>query len=235
MVEPIRESHSTGSGRGWWRGDPHGGERQLLARTDLELVDVPPVDGPRQPRAAQHQPVRPRDGGDHPDAVHVLAAHPGPDLAVAEPHHPLVAEPHPPLDAGDPADQVGAAVPDRHHVQDGHPAGGRGVRRLEGGAVADVPAGAGDLLVLRGPEQPAPVLRTAQQRGEAGVRVEARQAQPVHRAVLADQRGRAGVAEHGVVLDRERHGVTVAVGTTPVARHRQRVSAVPARAVGAGR
>ena len=46
-----------------------------------------------------------------------------------------------------------------------------------------------------------PCSGVAEQRGEARARVEARQAQPVDRAVAADQRGRLGVADERVVLD----------------------------------
>ncbi len=84
-------------------------------------------------------------------------------------------------------------------------AGLGGVRRLQRGTVADVAAGAHRRAVRRS-QQPAAVLRTAEQGGEAGGGVEAGQAQPVDRAVLADQGRRPGVAEHGVVLDRQRHG-----------------------------
>src|SRR5204863_3896882 len=54
-------------------------------------------------------------------------------------------------------------------------------------------------------DEPAPVLRRAEERGEAGSRVEARDAQPVDRAVAADQRGRLVVADERVVLERQRH------------------------------
>src|SRR5215208_2956352 len=54
-------------------------------------------------------------------------------------------------------------------------------------------------------DQPPPVTLVAQQRGEAGPRIEAREAEPVDRAVAADQRGRVRVADERVLLDPLRH------------------------------
>jgi hypothetical protein len=48
---------------------------------------------------------------------------------------------------------------------------------------------------------PVTVIGVAEQGRETGLGVEARQAQPVHRTVRADQRGRLHVADDGVVLD----------------------------------
>ena len=47
----------------------------------------------------------------------------------------------------------------------------------------------------------AAVLARAEQRREAGIRVEARPAQPVDRAIAADQRGALAVADQRVVFD----------------------------------
>ena len=57
---------------------------------------------------------------------------------------------------------------------------------------------------LGGGDAPAPVVRRADQRGKAGRAVEARPAQPVDRAVAADQRGTVAVADHRVILDPRR-------------------------------
>ena len=56
------------------------------------------------------------------------------------------------------------------------------------------------------------VVVGAEQPGEAGRGVEVRQAEPVHRAVGADQRRRAAVADQRVVLDRQRHSTDSRVG-----------------------
>jgi len=54
-------------------------------------------------------------------------------------------------------------------------------------------------------EEPAPVFRLAEQRGEAGAGIEAREATPIDRPVTADQRGRLQVPDQRIVLD-PRHG-----------------------------
>ncbi len=59
---------------------------------------------------------------------------------------------------------------------------------------------------IRRPEAPTAVLGVAEKRAEHGCRVESRHAEPVDRAVVADQRGRAAVPDDGVLLDRLRHG-----------------------------
>ena len=56
-----------------------------------------------------------------------------------------------------------------------------------------------DLAARR--EQPAAVLLVPEQRGEAGARVEAREAEPVDRAVPPDERRGLQVADQAVVLD----------------------------------
>ena len=52
---------------------------------------------------------------------------------------------------------------------------------------------------------PATVVLVAEDRGEAGSGVEPGQAEPVDRAVPADQRRGVLVTDDGVVLDRQRH------------------------------
>ena len=54
-------------------------------------------------------------------------------------------------------------------------------------------------------DAPVAVALVAEQRGEAGVGIEARQAQPVDRAVAGDQRAGQHVADEPVVLDRLAH------------------------------
>src|SRR4029077_10089113 len=86
----------------------------------------------------------------------------------------------------------------------------------------------------RGGDQPAPVLPRAEERREAGARVEARHAEPVDRAVAADQRSGVVVADERVVLDPERHGPRLAVthGRPPSARTSPPASAAPAASPG---
>ena len=174
----------------------------------VELVLVVAVDGPRQPRAAQDHHVGAGDGGDDLVAAAVEAApDPRPDLAVAEPHHPLVPHPDRAGDPHDAAQDVGAAVPQRHEIGHlHHPRVGL-VGRLQDEAVVAVAAGR--RRPAHGSDQPAAVLRRAQERGEAGGRVEPGQAEPVHGAVTTDEGGGARVAQDGVVLDRKCHDRTV--------------------------
>ena len=193
--------------------DPGHREGQLVPGLDRELVDVAVAVGDRQTRPAQHELVRAGDGGDHLLAVDLAAPHPGRDGAVVHPDHPLVPEPHRAADARQPAYDVGPVVAGRHHVEQGDRAGVRGEGGLEGGGVSDVLSR--HLVAGRRLELPVPVVVVAEQAREAGGRVEPRQAEPVDRAVLADQRGGVPVADEGIVLDRQRH-----VGNSSLVRHR---------------
>ena len=190
------------------RGEPRGGEAEHVARLDGELVGVPVVDRLRQPGTAQHQAVRSGGGDDDLVPGDLLAVHPRPDLAVVGADHPGVRHLDTALEAGDPAQQVGPAVLHGHHVEQLDDAGGRGEGGLHDGRGADVPPR--DLVVPGRADLPVAVLLGAEQRREAGGGVEAGEAHPVHRAVEPDQGCGVTVAEQGVVLDRLRHGDTVA-------------------------
>ena len=63
-----------------------------------------------------------------------------------------------------------------------------------------------------GGEQPAAVVGRAESAAKQARRVEPGQAQPVDRAVAADEGDGVGVAEDGVALDRARHPTMVAAG-----------------------
>src|SRR6185437_3745093 len=54
-------------------------------------------------------------------------------------------------------------------------------------------------------DQPASVLRATEKGGEAGRRVESRQAEPVDGAVPSDERRGLTIADERIVLDRERN------------------------------
>ena len=76
------------------------------------------------------------------------------------------------------------------------------------------------------------MLGGPQQGGEAGPRVEAREAEPVDRPVAGDQGRRLAVADQGIVLDAQRHGVLLRLlcAEPPRRTHRSRVQdSVPAR------
>ena len=77
----------------------------------------------------------------------------------------------------------------RHKVDDGAASAlGRELGFEDQGAV---PVAPGDRMHLaRRSDQPSAILRRAEQRAEAGFRIEPRQAQPVHRSVAADRAAR---------------------------------------------
>jgi hypothetical protein len=130
--------------------------------------------------------------------------HPRHDAAEVEAQDQLHAHGDAPAQAARDAHHVGRLVADRHRVHhlEHAPVGvevGLQYERVVAVAALDV------VGVGRRREQPAAVRRVAQQRREAGGRVEARQAEPVDRAVLADERRGLRVADEGVVLDGERH------------------------------
>ena len=189
-------------------GEPRRREGQHLPGRDVELVDVPPVARVGEPLSAQDEHVGPGDGAD--DGVGATlpvigpAAHPGARRAVAEADDPLVDHPNGAVEPLDATQHVGAPVGDRHEV--GHPHGPRGgaMHRLEDEGAVDV-AARGDGVLVDRTEQPAAVVGRAEQCGEAGVRVEAWQAQPVDRPAPADEGGRAEVAQDGILLDRRGH------------------------------
>ena len=91
-----------------------------------------------------------------------------------------------------------------HALGEGQPTGVGLPGRLEGGGVGAV-AASHYLGGVCGGKSEASRGRSADQLAEYRLTVEARDAQPVDRTVGADQRGRAGVAEQSVVLDRGPH------------------------------
>ena len=98
-----------------------------------------------------------------------------------------------------------SSTPMRHEVDQPHRAGGGGEKRLQNQAVAAIAPGRAErraFLSLYGRrDQPAAMFRGAQKGGEAGIRIETRHAQPVDRAVAADQRRGAAIADHGIIFD----------------------------------
>ena len=68
--------------------------------------------------------------------------------------------------------------------------------------------------IARRRQQPAAMIRRAQQRGETRRRVEARQAKPVDGPVAGNQRRRLAVADQGVVFNPRRHEQPSSVGVT---------------------
>ena len=93
------------------------------------------------------------------------------------------------------------AVAQRHEVDQRDGAVGGLEVGLEDQRVGAVAARDARRSARRGAMRQRPCSGVAEQRGEAGAGVEARPAQPVDRAVAADQRGGLAVADQRVVLD----------------------------------
>ena len=62
-----------------------------------------------------------------------------------------------------------------------------------------------DRVIVRRRDQPAAIVVIAENRREASLGIETRQAHPVDGAVASDERRGLAVADHGIVFDGERH------------------------------
>ena len=191
---------------GWRRADKGGRvaqyERHGLARGDDELADRLHVLAVHLDGGAQNGAV---GAGHRAQCSLVEAGDPGNDRAVVEAQDELGAHRDLAALADHEAHDVGRLAAQRHEVEHADDAVLRLVRRLEHERVLAV--GARRLRVpIDGPEQPAPVLRPAQKRGEARASIEARPAQPVDGAALGDERRRLAVADQGIVFDLGRRG-----------------------------
>jgi hypothetical protein len=106
---------------------------------------------------------------------------------------------HAPPHALDDPNQIGLALPGRHAVHDAHDAVVGLELDLEHERLAAIAAACGPYAAFRG-EQPATVTLVAEQRRETGSGIEAGQAEPVDRAICADQGRGLRVADEGVIL-----------------------------------
>ncbi len=200
------------------RGVPGHHEGDLVALADGELRMGGEVLAVGVHFGVAAEPHGVGSGDRHPGAVD--APHPGHHAPVVEAHPQPAVHLHP---AGDPLDDpyhVGPLVPLRHEV-DHLDGAGRGLPdRLQDQGVVEVAAVGAGGVAARG-DLPVTVVRAAEQRGEAGGRVEARQAQPVDGTVRADQRRGLQVADHGVVLDASCHAAAfLGTGVRPRLRDR---------------
>lgn len=181
-------------------------EGDLLVGLDGELREGAEVLAPGVHFGFAAQPHRVGSCDGHP--VPVGPAHPRHDRAVVE------AEAEPAVDGDLAADafhdayDVGGAVALGHQVGDADRALVGLPLRVQDQGVGAVGA-AGAAVRALGCDAPVAVVLVAEQSGEAGGRVEAWQAQPVDRAVHADQGRGLFVADEGVVLDTWVHGVRV--------------------------
>ena len=182
------------------RRKPGEHERHAVAGRDGEVRDRAHVFAVGLDRRAKAESVRPRDR----DARAVDAPDPRHDPAEVEPDHELGAHLDLPGEAFDDADDVRRAPARRHEVDHADAPAGELVHRLEDERVVAVAPRRAHRR-RGGREQPASVVLGAEDGGEAGARVEAREATPVDGAGAADERHRLEVADQPVVLD-QRHG-----------------------------
>ena len=178
------------------RGKPREDEGDALARCELELGDRAHVLAAHVDLGPEAQCVGPRDG----DAGVIHAAHPRDRSAVVEADHELRAHRDAPVQPLHDPHDVRSLSSRRHEVDHPYRALRGRVDRLEDERVVAVaPGRALDLRLRR--DEPAAVVRVAEERREARARVEAGKAAPVDRARAADQGGGLEVADQRVVLD----------------------------------
>jgi hypothetical protein len=137
------------------------------------------------------------------------ALHPGHHQAVLEAEDQLHAYQDAAAQALHDAHELGSAtVAQRHEVDEPHGAvSGLEVGLQDQRALAVAARHAADLA--HGSDEPAAVPLLSQQRGKARRGVEAGQAQPVHRAVTADQGGGLQITDQRVLLDLHRNSFPV--------------------------
>ncbi len=196
----------------------HGGRRRLMrprvsenerngvAAGDDKFADRRHVLAAEMNGRAQHRHVRSGDGAKR--AV-LQAGDPRDDGAVAEPQYQLGTHLQFALRPDDQTHDLGMVAVERHEVDQRR----RSLVGFELGLEDQRarPIAAGDARFFLRRHQPAAVLRRAEQRRKAGVRIEARPAQPVDRAVARHQRGALAVADQGIIFGLARHDAGIGV------------------------
>ena len=175
-------------------------KRHAVAGAQRELRHRRQVLAARLDRRAQGQRV----GAGHGEQRVVEASHPGHYAAVVEADGELHAHRNAAAHPLHHAHHVRRNGARGHEVHQPHRSLVRLELRVEHERPLAVGARAAPDLALRR-DQPASVALASQERGEAGRGVEARHAQPVDRAVAADEAGGLRVADERVVLDAQRH------------------------------
>jgi len=178
-------------------------EGEALAFPDGKIADGLEIVAVERHRRAQHNHV---GTGDRARRVAVDARQPRHRLPVSEAQDEFAVQIDLAVLAGDHAHEMRVTVARRHEVGE-HRAAGVGLEAgLEDERVrAITPRDPGVGVV--GADQPATVIRRAEERREAGIRIETRPAQPVDRSVTADQGGAAQVSDQGIVFDTQGHEV----------------------------
>ncbi len=197
---------------GW---EPGQHERHPIAGPDDEIGDRRQSFAVDVDRGAQAEGVR---AGNR-DASIVDAPHPGDDMPVVEADDQLGPHRHSPRDPFHDADDIGRLSPRRHEVDDADAPLRRLVDRLQDQGQGPVAALAAANLRRRR-QEPASMLRFAQERGEAGAGVESRETAPVDRPGAMHQHRRLQVAKERVVFDSS--GIAHAAKRTPRMLERRR-------------
>ncbi len=143
--------------------------------------------------------------GNAPQGLIVDPRHPRHRRAIAEAQHQFGVHFHAAAFADHQTHEMRAVAARRHEIDQRHRAIGGLEPRLQDQRVGAIAAGGRLDLALRR-DQPATILVCAQQRGKAGVGVESRPAQPIDRAVAADQSGRAQITDQCIVFYSRGHG-----------------------------
>jgi hypothetical protein len=152
----------------------------------------------------QEDHIRTGDGAKRPVSHVVDPRHAGP---VVEAQNQFHAQADPSPITADHTDDVGIAPPGRHEVDHGDRATGGLETGFQDERVGAVAADRPHVVVNRR-NQPAPVLRSAEERGEAGAGIEPRPAQPIDRPMPRHQGRGFAVADEGVVFERRAHAAS---------------------------
>ena len=183
-------------GHGLMRRVPREVEADFLARGHREFGHRGEIDAAHVRRGAQQESV---GAGDSLDAARD-APHPRHDRPVVEADDQVHPHRHTAAHADDHAHEIGCAAARGHAVDEPHHTPLDLVLGLEDERPG--PVAATDLLHLgRRGQEPAAVIGRAEERGETGAGVEAREAEPVDGPVAADERRRLAIADERVVLD----------------------------------
>ena len=175
-------------------------EHLALSSLDQEVATGAVIQCMQCCRRAQHQHFR---AGNSRQGVRIAHFNPRHTAAVIKAYGQVQLEPHTPFQSHHDAHHAAGGF--RGHEVDQH--GAPGVSLEQGfenqRTLAVAPFGVFDRIFRA--DFPASVARVAEQRGETGWRIESREAQPVQRTVLCDQRGSPAIAEQCIVFNQCGH------------------------------
>jgi hypothetical protein len=171
-----------------------------LGGLDDEFADRCEVFCAQCGRGAQDQTLR---TGNRTECAVVQPADPRHRRPIVEPRHELGAKNHPPRPPGHDPHKI-PALCRKHEIDHCRTAGVGFEVGFEDEGAGTIRAAHAAGRVLRGNE-PSAVVWCPEQGGKAGSRIETRPAEPVDRAVAADQGCRSAVADQRIVFDSQRH------------------------------